>query len=240
MTQFYVPHLPPGTKSFVISSDEYHHIVKSFRAKESDIIRVFNGKGWVFEIKIVKIYKDKLEAEVVSENFVEKPSFEIVLCQSLIKIDKFELILEKVTEIGIGKIVPIITSRINVSVEKFFKKYERFRNILIESTKQSHRVYIPEIEPVKKIKEVFEKNNANILNIVCWKNAEKKISDFSQQIEKSNEIKIFIGPEGDFSEDEISFLSQQKDTVFVTLGKTILRSETAAIVSSALVFEYKQ
>lgn len=238
MTQFYVPQLQPGTKSVVITSFEFRHIIKSYRAKEGDIIQLFNGNGWIFEARVDKIFKDKVEVTILKETFFDKKNFEIILCQSLIKLDKFELVIEKATEIGVDEIIPVLTTRTLVQVEKFTKKYERFKKICIESAKQSHRCYLPKITEPKKLYELFTDRNS-VLNIVCWKDARLKLINFKDLIKKYNKIKIFIGPEGDFTNEEIEFFNNQENTIFVTLTDTILRSETAAVVSSALVMEYK-
>ena len=235
MTQFYVPYLKSDSNQVIISSSEFHHIVKSHRAKIGDVIKLFNGKGLVCLAKIKKISKDNLEAEILEKNFYPKKEYEIVLCQGLIKLDKFEMIIEKTTELGVDKIIPVYLARSSVKPDSFLKKYERFKTIAIESSKQSDRIYIPEIFEVKKLEDLFREQNIEFLNIVFYKDSQRNLLELKDFIKNSKKIRLFIGPEGDFSEEEIEFFKKQKNSYFASLSNNILRSETAAILSVGIV-----
>lgn len=239
MTQFYVPEISSYDNQFFIFSKEFLHIIKSHRAKVGDLIRLFDGNGWIFEAKIINIYKDKVKVEILDKKFISKKDYNIILCQGLIKIDRFELVIEKSTEIGVDEIIPLYLQNCVVKKETFFKKYERFRTIILEASKQCNRAYIPYLHNLTELYEVFYDDKS--LSIVCYKSSPYKINDedIIKQIKLSKTIKIFIGPEGDFSDKEIEFLKRQKNVYFVRLGENILRSETASFISLGFVAQYK-
>lgn len=238
MTQFYVPELKCEDEKVTIVSSEFVHIAGSHRAKIDDVIQLFNGNGLVVKAKIKKIYKDKLEAEIIEKSFVQKKDYKLVLCQGIIKIDRFELIIEKTTELGVDIITPLVLKHCVVNSQKFINKYERFRNIIIEAAKQSNNPYLPTLQYPTNLQEVFANNEVS-LNIVCYKFAHLKMVDIIDKIKENKKIKVFIGPEGDFHQDEIKFLEQQKNVVFVNLGKNVLRAETAAVVVCSFVSQVK-
>ncbi|MCS7231707.1 MAG: RsmE family RNA methyltransferase [Elusimicrobiota bacterium] len=237
MTQFYLPTLKEDSEYLTINSSEFYHIVKSRRAKVGDTIKIFNGRGMTAEAEIKEIYKDKISLKIKQRNFFTQ-KYKVCACLAIIKIDRFELALEKLTEVGITDIIPIFTERVNVGLDSFTKRYERFQKILIEASKQSHRGFLPLLHSVKKLEDIFEKNEES-LNIVLDKDSNHRIFFINEKIKSSEDIKIFIGPEGGFSSKEIEFLKQQKNIYFVKISENILRSETAAIVASSIVFQIK-
>ncbi len=237
MFQFYIPNLSFEQQQVFITSEEFHHLRNVRRVKIGEVVQVFDGKGIVFKVKIKKFYKDKVEAEVLEKNFVQEKPYKIILCQAIIKIDKFELVIEKATEFAINKIVPIKFERSVVDLDRFVKKYDRFNKLIIEAAKQANCVLLPELEQVQKLENVFKENDG--VNIVCYKNSEETLYSLGKKIREAKNIKIFVGPEGDFSEKEIEFLKQQKNVFFVKLAETILRSETAAIVALGIINQFK-
>ncbi|MEN3013785.1 MAG: RsmE family RNA methyltransferase [Endomicrobiia bacterium] len=239
MTQFYTPHLTDNSEYIVVDSSEFYHIIKTQRHKLSDIIKIFNGKGIKAEAKIDFIDKDKVGLKILKKEFLNKKKYNIEVILGIIKIDRFELTLEKLTEIGVTSITPVICTRVNVGLDSFTRRYERFNKIILEAAKQSECGFLPELLSVKKLQELFFEQKIDFLNIVLNKNSQKNFSDIMKQIKDSNNIRIFVGPEGDFSEEEIEFLKQQKKTFFINISENTLRSETAAIVSSSIVFYIK-
>ncbi len=238
MTQFYIPDIDKNSEEVIISSEETLHIIKSYRVKTGERIKLFNGVGDVF-YGIVK----KIADNVLTVKILEKKENKIVLCQSIIKIKNFELVIRKTTELGIDTIVPLLTSRCEVDKDNFVKKYDRFYKIIIEASKQSERPYLTELTYPCNIEECFKhKNNTKVYNIIAYKNSSQtNLLKILQQIKYSNtkfNIRLFIGPEGDFTNSEINFFLNQKDTFFVNLADTILCSETAGILLSGLVVYY--
>lgn len=240
MTQFYLPQLSLDTCETEITGSEFRHIVKSLRFKEGDVIRLFNGKGLVAQAQINRIFKDKVEVKILQKEFLSQAKQKLVLCQGVIKLDKFELVLEKTTELGVDIIIPLLLERSVVEKEKLEKKYNRFQQIIIEAAKQSHKVYIPEIKLPAKLEELQDDEEDNTVNIVLYKNAKDNFSKIVGKIKKSEIVKIYVGPEGDFTEKELNFLSKKKNVYFITLGDRILRSETASILVTGMVDQIRQ
>ena len=166
----------------------------------------------------------------------------ITLFQGIPKFDKMELIIQKNTEVGVKKIVPVLMERTVVKLDEktINKKIERWQKISEVAAKQSMRDIIPEVENVIKLKDI-EKQNYDIV-LVAYENEDKNMLK-SELIKLKNEkmnkynIAIVIGPEGGIAEKEIEILKNM-GAVFVSLGKRILRTETAGIVMSGnIIYE---
>lgn len=240
MTQFYVPDITEYQEIATITEQsEIRHILKSHRKKLKDIIKIFNGKGWIFKAEIEETFKNKIVCKIIEKKYITPKSYKIILVQAAIKLDKFELVLQKATELGVDEIVPVILERSEYNIQTYMNKYDRFKNIIIEAAKQSERVYIPILHfPVDGIKKIFDINNC--LTIVGYKNVSTTIADSINEIKKANVTQILIGPEGDFSTKELEFLKSQKNTIFLRLNENILRSETAAILLVGLITQIKE
>lgn len=169
-----------------------------------------------------------LDVLETSKNNVKRDFYSILYC-SILKKDNFDLIVQKASEIGVYKIVPVIFDR----TIKTDINYERLERIAIEASEQSFRKDFVIIDEIIKFKDInLKDNNFNIMfNMDC-----PDFNEFfdSNKIKKDTKIAYFIGPEGGFTESEIEFAKKNKFN-FLSLGKNILRAETAAIVSSFLV-----
>lgn len=237
MTQFYIPYLKEDNNYVIVNGSEFHHIVKTYRAKLNDVIKIFNGKGLVCDAEVSLIKKDEVHLKILKKSiFTQEDKF--FVCLGIIKIDRFELALEKLTEIGVTDIVPLITERINVGLDNFTKRYDRFNKIIIEASKQSNRSVLPSLNLPKDLKEVFIEKK-EYLDIVFDQNFTNNIFDIKKEIKESKKIRIFIGPEGGFSKEEIEFLKKQNNIFFIKVSNNTLRSETAAIICSSIVFQIK-
>ncbi len=239
MFQFYIPELNFDQQQVFITSEEFHHLKNVRRVKIGEIVQLFNGKGLVFKVKVKKFYKDKVETEVLEKYNVLKKPYKIVLCQGIIKIDKFEQVIEQTTEVGIDEIVPLELDHCIIKSQLLINKYQRFNKIIIETAKQANIAYLPKLHLPQKLDEIFnDSDKEKWLIIVCYKNSDCKLVDIDKEIKQNDKIKVIIGPEGDFSNKEIEFLKQQ-NVKFVSLGDTILRAETAAVVSVSFITQLK-
>ncbi len=241
MTQFYAPYVTSQHKLIEINNkEEIIHIAKSHRAKIGDRIKVFNGKGWVFYTEIKEISKTKIVLEVIEKQYIPPKNYNLILFQAIIKPDKFELVLQKTTELGVNEITPVKLERSEYDVQLYIKKYKRFENIILEASKQSETAYIPLLNtPLNNIDKLFEQNE-NYLNIVSYKNTSDTLSKYIDEIKNTNTIRLIVGPEGDFSPKELDFLKTQKNTIFVKISENILRSETSSILLVGLVSQLKE
>lgn len=221
-----------------ISSDEAKHILNVMRMETGDTLTICDGQSNDYLCRICETGKNYLKAEIEETRKSEsEPKTKITLYQGLPKSDKMELIIQKCVEIGICRIVPVITERAVVKIEKGAKedkKTERWQKISESAAKQSGRGIIPTVERPMKFKDAIEEAVKNGEAIIPYENEKDRgLKEFVKNSNAEN-IGIFIGPEGGFDTKEIEF-AVEKGVMSVTLGKRILRTETAGIVTSAIV-----
>ena len=222
--------------NFILEDTDIHHIKKVMRCKNNDKIEVvYNSTVYLCNIdnidfltlSIVDSYKEDRESNV-----------KLTVAVSLVQEQKFDLILQKLTELGVTSIIPIKTERSIVKLDKFKeeKKKLRWQNICKEASEQSHRVTIPEVTNIMTMKELV--NNKKELNLIC------SLNDTTKPLEhyltdNIKDILFVIGPEGGFSPKEEEFLIEN-GYLSTSLGKRVLRVETAAIyVASIINYVYK-
>jgi 16S rRNA (uracil1498-N3)-methyltransferase len=197
--------------------------------KEGEEIIITNGKGHTLNAVILSPDKKKTKVKITKKTFTEKPAPQTTIAISLIKNNnRFEMFVEKATEIGISTITPLICRR----TEKTHFKKERTRSILISAMLQSQQSWLPELSEPKKISEVIKNENHEQRFIAHCIDEEKK--EMKDLVQKNSSKVILIGPEGDFTEEEIEAAVEQH-YIPVRLGETRLRTETAGIVAAVLL-----
>lgn len=225
MQLFYNPNINETTETFAFEKEESKHIIKVLRKKDTDILYVTNGLGFLFKTEITLASDSKCTVQIIS--FEKKPAakFRLHLAVAPTKMnDRYEWFIEKATEIGIHEITPIICDR----SERKSVNNERFDKILLAAMKQSNELYLPKLNPAITFKE-FINSNADDVKLIahCEETEKKTLKSF---VKPNQNLTIMIGPEGDFSEKEIE-AALNHNYVPVTLGVTRLRTETAAIVA---------
>ncbi len=227
MQLFYNPALTNLTETFIFDREESKHIVKVLRKREGDILYVSNGLGILFKVEIVIGMDTKCQVKIISFEKQKPLPYQLHLVVAPTKMnDRYEWFLEKATEIGVTSITPIICDR----SEKKHVKNDRFEKIIQSAAKQSLQTYCPILNEAVTFKEFMQSPpKSGILLIAhCEETAKQSLKDL---IVKNAEITLLIGPEGDFSENEIK-MAIEKGFIPVTLGETRLRTETAAIVGA--------
>lgn len=238
MSKFFVKENQINNDKIHILGEDVNHIANVLRMKKEDEVQICNQEtGENYITKIISFSKDEIECEIVKK-IIEtvESNVDITLFQGIPKFDKMELIIQKNTEVGVKKIVPVLMERTVVKLDEKTanKKIERWQKIAEVAAKQSMRDIIPEVENVIKLKDI-EKQNYDII-LVAYENEDKNMLK-SELIKLKNakmykyNIAIVIGPEGGISEKEIEILKNMGAS-FVSLGKRILRTETAGIVMS--------
>ena len=225
---FYSNKLKTGTISR-LSEKQSHYTKNVMRLKAGDKISLFNSQDGEWDVKILA------QGKIFTEFKVEKLSRplsnekDIWLAFSPIKKVPQELMIQKTTELGIQKFIPLLCER-SVVREINIKRTEK---IITEACEQSNRITVPKIQELQMLDE-FIKNFPDDGKIVfCDINSQSK--DLYNKLSKKNPICILIGPEGDFSEEERQFITNYKNVISITLGKNILRAETAAIASTTIL-----
>ncbi|MFI3206274.1 MAG: 16S rRNA (uracil(1498)-N(3))-methyltransferase [Clostridia bacterium] len=233
MPRFFVNDIIGDT--FLLDGENGRHASRSLRMKVGEKLTLCDGKGTDFFCEITEINSDEVSLRVneKKENTAECP-VKIYLYQCLPKADKMDLIVQKAVELGVYKIIPVISSRCITSYKgKEEKKIQRLNKISLEAAKQSGRGIVPEVSFPQSIVESVEKSCGK--RILFYEKGGKSISEILETEEK--EISVLIGPEGGFSEEEVEFA--RKNGFFIgTLGKRIVRTETAGLIAmSVLTYE---
>ncbi len=216
--------------------EDEKHIKTVLRAREGEELTLCDGEGMDYQCRIVSLERGVL-LDILSKEVCEtEPKTKITLYQGLPKADKMELIIQKCVELGVDRIVAVSTERAIVKLDKKeSKKLERWQKIAEAAAKQSGRGKIPEIgQQVLKFKEaVAEAKELDGAIIPYEKEQETGIRQFVQGF-RGESIGVFIGPEGGFAEEEIA-LAQENGITPITLGKRILRTETAGMTTAAIL-----
>jgi len=225
MQLFYNPDIDETTESFSFDKEESRHIIKVLRKKDSDILHVTNGLGFLFETEITLASDNKCTVQVLSVKKADAPKFRLHLAVAPTKMnDRFEWFLEKATEIGIQEITPVFCDR----SERKAINPERFEKIILSAMKQSNETFLPKLNPTITFKEFIKQKNEGLNLIAHCEETDKK--SLKEILKPNEDVTMLIGPEGDFSEKEIA-LALENNFQPVTLGNTRLRTETAAIVA---------
>lgn len=216
----------------VIEGEEANHIIKVLRMHEGENLTIFDGEGNCADGVI-----EKIENKTVFVKALERypshtePELKITLFQGIPKNPKMDLIIQKATELGVTRIVPVNTKRIVAKIEKE-AKIERLQKIAFEASKQCGRAYVPNVSNPISFDEAVEqmkKFDAAIIPYECEKDG--KMGDVLPKGIKN--LAIIIGPEGGFEESEVK-KAAEAGVKPVTLGKRILRTETAGLIASAI------
>ena len=209
-----------------LDKSQSHYISKVMRIKESEVFSLFNISG-EWEAKILSISKSIVEFNITKKLRQEENPKELWLAFSPIKSNYFNFMIQKATELGITKFLPIIFDR--TIVRKINK--ERLEKVIIEATEQSNRINVPVIEEPQSLNLFLKNNNTDL--IFTDLNSENKKIDLNQLT--SNPTCIIIGPEGDFSEKEREEILKYKGVQSIKINENILRSETAVISAISII-----
>ncbi|WP_370214249.1 16S rRNA (uracil(1498)-N(3))-methyltransferase [Mesoflavibacter profundi] len=225
MQLFYNSDISEQNNTFTFPKDESRHIVKVLRKKVGDTLYITNGKGFLFTAKITIADQKNCVVSIENSEFKKPTDYKLHLAVAPTKMnDRYEWFLEKATEIGITSITPIFCDH----SERKNVKLDRFEKILQSAMKQSLHLYLPTLNQPMSFKEYINQDFSGNLFIAHCEETDKK--SLKNEIKPNTEITILIGPEGDFSVNEIETAIKNK-FIPVTLGNTRLRTETAAIVA---------
>ena len=214
-----------------LSIEQSHYIKNVMRLKPGDIISLFNPKNGEWDAKIVNHSKENTEFIVERLTKSENIKNNLWLAFSPIKKNNLDMLLQKVTELGVEKFIPILSERSTVREINT----ERAKKIIIEASEQSNRISIPEIRNLQSLKIFLNEFPKNGYLIFCDINSEK--SSLNNIILKKikGPICVLVGPEGDFSETERQLIIKKKEIFSLSLARNILRAETAAIAVVSIV-----
>lgn len=240
MYHFFVSPSQIGEKEIYIEGKDVNHIKNVLRMKIGEELSVGNGiDGNEYRCSVAAFEEDRviLKIHFIKQDGVEAPA-EICLFQGLPKNDKMELIIQKCVELGVCEIIPVAMKRCVVKLDekKEKSKRERWQSISEAAAKQSKRAVIPPIGKVMTMKEAVERAKEFDMVLIPYECADSMVETRKafEEIKPGMKIGIFIGPEGGFEEDEV-LLATEMGAKTISLGKRILRTETAGFTTLAWI-----
>lgn len=239
MPRLFISSMPKGRQgSEVIRliGEDSRYIQRVLRCRKGDAITLFDGKGNSFKAEITKISPKEVYAEIKSYlSPIPEPPLRLTLLQAVLKAQKMDLVIQKSTELGVTELIPIITERTEV---RETRKLLRWQKIAIESARQCGRSTVPSVREPVNLKEFFL-SGSQLKGIVFWEEEGIALKMAINTLNKTFDLEkdklfVLIGPEGGFTQEEV-ISAEGKGLLRVSLGKRILRAETASIVAVALV-----
>ena len=219
-------------KILIKEKSDCNHIQNVYRLNVGDKLRIVDGEYEYFT-EIIEISKNEVAVKILEKNEdTYSLNINIDVAMGILKNDKMNLAIQKLTEIGVKSIIPLKTERVVVRINE---KKEKWDTVARETLKQCRGVKFTEILPVKKLAEIDYKKYDKIIFAYENSNKSKSLSEIIKQKDKN--ILYIIGPEGGITQEEVDFLKNNK-AIEISLGKRILRAETAAIVVCGIIANF--
>ena len=236
MPRFFVPPDQIRDGRFHLLGSEAHHAATVLRRKAGDVIKLFDGRDASFRGRIEYVSDFEIRG-VVLESFAARPStVRLVLGQGLLKGPKWDWLIEKACEVGVSALVPLITARtvVHPAHDHIGEKLERWRRIALAASKQSGRSDLMDVIAPIAYAEWWRTRPAGELTLIPWEKEERRRMEEACAGATAKTVVVLVGPEGGWEQGEVA-LAQAHGAVAVRLGPTLLRSETAGIISAVLV-----
>lgn len=232
--------VPPGSlraRNVTLGPELAHRLSRVLRLKRGDHVILSDGGGREFEVQLTAVSPHAVTAIIVGERDAPpEPVITLVLYQSLIRANRFDLVLEKGTEIGVSRFVPVVSARSQIQLEDepSARRAERWQHIVIEAAEQCGRGRPPSVDAPLRFEEAV--HQARGLKLLPWEGARlTALGPYLRALpDRPRSVNLFIGPEGGLEPDEVD-LARSEGAAIISLGPRILRSETAGIVAAALV-----
>lgn len=224
-----------NSNTYTFSGEDAHHISKSLRMSIGEELTLCSCYKTEFVCKISDINQDTVTVDVISQKPCENvPTIKVTLFQSLCKGDKMDMIIQKAVELGVTEIVPVLTSRCvsRPDSKSFSKKLVRFQKIAQQAAMQSRRGIIPKITELMSFEQAIKYSQTLSKNLLFYEGGGDSVKSLLNTFDTS--IGIFIGSEGGFSNEEVSTFKDNGGYT-ATLGKRILRAETAPLAALSVI-----
>lgn len=241
MHRFFVPEGSPAD-GLLLEGREAHHATDVLRVRAGERVVTLNGRGLVRDCSIQRLSRGRVELALIHETTLAKPPCCITLLQAIPKGKTFETIVQKATEVGAARIVPLLSERVVVELDEddAERKVAKWRQAAIEAAKQCGTPWLPEIDAPVRLAELLTKGSAADLTLVaCLLPHSRHPRGFIQQYQQTHArqpetVELFIGPEGDFTRGEYELI-QRHGGLPITLGPNVLRADTAATYGLAVL-----
>jgi len=232
MDYFYCPPENVSRAILQIDGEEFAHLVHVMRKKEGDEIRVVDGRGNAYDVRLEAV-KKKTAAGVILHSYTNhhEAAVDVTIAAGILKNpSKFDFLVEKVTEIGVKKIVPLCTERTIPS----HIKVSRLRKIALAAMKQAGRSFLPEVAELTSLDEAVDKYRFHELKIIAHEKADDPFGAYAGAVASARSVIVLIGPEGGFTDSEVAKCAAA-GFLPVNYGERRFRTETAAVVAAASV-----
>lgn len=223
---FFVPEVRNGSAE--LSGDDAKHLTRVLRVEPGQTYQISDNHS-LYLAEVEEAHKARVKFRILERQPAQPPQCEITLCAALIKFDHFEWMIEKVTELGVSRIMPVEAARSEKGLERAaLKRVERWRKIALEAAQQSRRPFLPIVDTPIRFEEALQTEAAE--RLFADEDGGEALSKVLNG--QSNSIALLIGPEGGWTSEERDAAAEWKR---VTLGSQVLRAETAAIAAIAVV-----
>ena len=239
ITYFYVDPKNVSKDLLRIEGEEAKHVSLVLRKGEGEIIDVVDGEGMKYQVQVTAKGRDWVQGRILSQTRKENEPFtELTLAQALIRGVRMDFLVEKVTEIGVSSIIPLITGKSLIKLKKDSKvisRVNRWKRIAISGMKQSLRSKLPEIQDPASFQELITNvKDYDLALIACQTKGSKFLKEILEGKKRLKKVLLLVGSESGFTQEELC-LSFKSGIIPVSLGPRRLRSETAGIVFSSMV-----
>ena len=240
MYHFFVEEEQVNGENAYIKGSDVNHIVNVLRMKVGEELLISVKGDWDYLCKIEKTEADRVDLKVLESMEQRELPVKITLLQGIPKSDKLEMIIQKAIELGVSEIIPVKTKRVVVKIDekKVDAKINRWNAIAESAAKQSKRSIVPKVLKPQTVENALETVKDYGVKLLPYENAQgiKKTKSILEGLDTKNNIAVFIGPEGGFEEAEVKKVTDFGFEV-ITLGKRILRTETAglALLSNIMI-----
>ena len=228
---FFTKEIAPLHQHLTLDEDTSRHVSQVLRMRAGELLQLTDGHGNLLTAELTEAHKKHSTVKITDAKFIERRQRKTTIAISLLKnANRFEWFLEKATELGIQQIVPLICER----TERQHFRHERMQSVLVSAMLQSQQSWLPELhEPVQFVQFVSD-ISGNAQKFIAHLVEGEKRKEFSETMDRSSDNIILIGPEGDFTKEEV-MLAVKHGYIPVSLGETRLRTETAGIAAAVLM-----
>lgn len=231
-----------GNKIIIDDRNQLHHLRDVLRLKTSDEVIIFDEKGNEYNCVIKKLQRARICLDIKERRkaFQKDKGIKVTVACAIPKKSRMDEIIDKLTQLGVDRIIPLETQRVIIKLDKTKKllRHKRWKKIALNASLQSQRNTLPILEPIKNIEEVLSNSDEYDLKLIATVSG--KLKSLKEIIAKSNSknLLVFIGPEGDFTSEEID-LAIKAGCLPISLGDLVLRVETAAVAILSFIRLYE-
>ena len=240
MHRFFIPPEWIDDNSVVIEGSQVHQILNVLRLRKGDRIAVLDNSGHEYEVTLSAVTKGQVHGVVAGRRLIAEPRARVTVYQAVLKGSRFDFMVQKCTELGVARFVPMLSERCVVRRREVASasKAERWRRIITEAAEQSGRGTLAVLARPVRFEQACQ--SAKGLSLLPWEGESKLglrevLREHVHGHESPFEVNLFVGPEGGFSRDEVE-LAVDSGVLPVTLGRRVLRAETAGLVAATAVF----